>query len=519
VAIFAYLIRLLILFFLYFSTAWFGLRLDPVEGFATLFWPPTGIALAFVFLYGYKLWPGVFSAAFFINLLFGAPYLSALGISIGNTLEALLGSYILKRFIKFNPGISRIRDAVGLIFITAPLSTVVSAITGTVSLNLGGMIDQGSVWKTFGSWWLGDITSNLVVVPLFFLYLHQPFAKLSDLKLTQLILFIINFFISIYIFFGFSDFMTRASPLSYLVFPPLILTSIVAGQKTVVTSAFLAAIISVYSTVKGQGPFAGNDLFYSLLLVQSFMSILSITVILLSAAISENKKLELQKDEFVSIASHELKMPLTTLKALTQLLMKRYQQGKNRSKLLYIEKMEIQINNIIRLVNDLLDVSKLNYGLLELKKEKVSLNRLIDDARELALVKKRNPVTYLPLNNDKIIEVDKERINQVIYNLLINAMIYSAKGKKIIIRIINGEGYITVGIRDFGKGIAFEDRGRIFEKFYRSDDNSSEKGLGLGLYICAEIIKQHHGKIWVFSRGKGEGSEFFFSLPLSTHAH
>ena len=159
-------------------------------------------------------------------------------------------------------------------------------------------------------------------------------------------------------------------------------------------------------------------------------------------------------------------MPLTTLKALTQLLMKRYQQGKNRSKLLYIEKMEIQINNIIRLVNDLLDVSKLNYGLLELKKEKVSLNRLIDDARELALVKKRNPVTYLPLNNDKIIEVDKERINQVIYNLLINAMIYSAKGKKIIIRIINGEGYITVGIRDFGKGIAFEDRGRIFEKFY-----------------------------------------------------
>src|SRR5947208_9584945 len=130
---------------LYILAARGGLQLDAVSGFATLVWPPTGIALATLLLGGYRLWPGIFVGALIANVWTGAPIVVALGIATGNTLEALLGSYALKRLPGFRLSLDRVMDAVALIVLAAGLSTLVSASVGVTSLHLGGIVARSDV--------------------------------------------------------------------------------------------------------------------------------------------------------------------------------------------------------------------------------------------------------------------------------------------------------------------------------------------------------------------------------------
>src|SRR5918992_5374671 len=150
---------------IYVAAAQLGLRLDAVAGFATLVWPATGISLAALVLFGYRLWPGVFLGAFVGNLLAGAPIFVALGIGVGNTLEAIVGTYALRRVRGFRPSLDRVRDVVALIVLAAGLSTMVSATIGVASLYLGGVVPMADAWKAWRAWWLGDLIADLVVAP------------------------------------------------------------------------------------------------------------------------------------------------------------------------------------------------------------------------------------------------------------------------------------------------------------------------------------------------------------------
>src|SRR5215510_9174577 len=164
---------------IYFATAKFGLSLDAVHGFAAAVWPPTGVALAALVLYGYRLWPGIALGAFLINLSVVAPVLIAGGMALGNTLEALLGTVLLERVVGLRPSLERLQDVLGLIALAAGLSTLVSATIGVTSGWLGGVIPSatyGTVWLT---WWLGDALGDLVVAPLFFVWSRRGRIALS----------------------------------------------------------------------------------------------------------------------------------------------------------------------------------------------------------------------------------------------------------------------------------------------------------------------------------------------------
>jgi integral membrane sensor domain MASE1 len=170
-----YLVKVTLLFATYFITARIGLSLDAVSGFAALVWPPTGIALAAIFILGYRYWPGIMLAAFLVNVVTGAPPLVALGIGVGNTLEALLGAYLLTRFIRFQSSLERIRDVLGLIFLAALGSTLVSATIGVSSLLFGGVISQAAYAHTWIAWWVGDMLGVLVVTPFILVWSgHRP---------------------------------------------------------------------------------------------------------------------------------------------------------------------------------------------------------------------------------------------------------------------------------------------------------------------------------------------------------
>ncbi len=226
----------------------------------------------------------------------------------------------------------------------------------------------------------------------------------------------------------------------------------------------------------------------------------------------EQVKLSQQKkDEFIGIASHELKTPLTTIKGYAELL--RQVEDRHPHKL-YAERTVAGVEKLEKLIQDLLDVSKIQSGQLELSMKEFNIDKLIDDTiASVQMVTETHTITREDSLKDGIIAGDQQRIEQVITNLLSNAIKYSPGQKKVIVNSKKTDKELIIKIRDYGMGVAKEEQLSIFERFYRTKDTSfTITGFGLGLYICKDIIRRHNGKIWVESEEKG--SAFYFSLPL-----
>ena len=159
------LAKIALLAAIYILFARLGLMIQPVSAFATLVWAPSGIALAALLLFGYRYWPGIAIGAFVANVWTGAPVLVALGIAAGNTLEALVGNYALRRIPGFRSTLDRLSDVLGLIVLAGAVSTTVSATIGTASLRLGGLVTPDRFAVTWRAWWLGDAIGVLIVAP------------------------------------------------------------------------------------------------------------------------------------------------------------------------------------------------------------------------------------------------------------------------------------------------------------------------------------------------------------------
>jgi signal transduction histidine kinase len=221
------------------------------------------------------------------------------------------------------------------------------------------------------------------------------------------------------------------------------------------------------------------------------------------------------KDEFISAATHELKTPVTTLKGYTQILQKRLNSEGQTETLEFFGKMDAQINKLTSLIDDLLDVSRLDSGRLQFRMENFNFDEVVKETIDaLQLSSTRHKISQdgsLGIN----VYGDKDRISQVISNLLINAIKYSPTADKIIVKTKGGKDSVTLSVHDFGIGIARQNQKKIFERFHRITEGKEATfpGIGLGLYICSEIVKHHGGEIWVKSE-IGKGSVFYFSLPL-----
>jgi signal transduction histidine kinase/ActR/RegA family two-component response regulator len=228
------------------------------------------------------------------------------------------------------------------------------------------------------------------------------------------------------------------------------------------------------------------------------------------------EKLARQKDEFIGVASHELKTPITSLKAYAQLLQRRFHQAGDESAAALLHKMEAQVNKLTRLIMDLLDVTKIESGHLPLSKTTFDMQQLVEEIVEDMQRMTSKHRIVLEVASSTLLFADRERIGQVLTNLLTNAIKYSPQADKVIVRTIQKDGILLTSVQDFGIGIAQEHQAHLFERFYRveGDLQHTYPGLGLGLYIAAEFVKRHQGKIWVESQ-EGEGTTITFSLPLS----
>ncbi|MGK7390192.1 MAG: PAS domain-containing sensor histidine kinase [Candidatus Cyclobacteriaceae bacterium M2_1C_046] len=233
--------------------------------------------------------------------------------------------------------------------------------------------------------------------------------------------------------------------------------------------------------------------------------------------ITEKEILLRQKDEFIGIASHELKTPVTSIKGYTQILQEQFAEAENQSTSKILSRMDIQLDKLTTLVSDLLDVTKVEQGKLQFRNESFTLNDLIlEVADEIRHTSKKHQIIE-DLDADVTLLGDRERIGQVITNLLTNAIKYSPKKDKVIIKTLieQGNNEVKVSVQDFGMGLSVEDQKKVFERFFRVENMGykSFAGLGLGLFISAEIINRHNGTIGVESK-IGEGSIFHFTLPV-----
>ena len=236
--------------------------------------------------------------------------------------------------------------------------------------------------------------------------------------------------------------------------------------------------------------------------------------------VTRRKRLERQKDEFIGIVSHELRTPVTSLKAFAQLLQKRFQNSGDYPNAALLMKMGAQIDKLTKLIEDLINVTRVEAGKLQLYETTFELLPLVEEVIEEMQRTTTQHTILIEGTTNSTIRGDRNRLGQVLTNLLSNAIKYSPRADTILVRIASANEQVTVSVQDFGLGIPLEKQEQIFQRFYRADEKDLETipGMGLGLYISAEMMKRHGGSIG-FESTPGQGSTFFFSIPLPKAQH
>jgi signal transduction histidine kinase len=235
----------------------------------------------------------------------------------------------------------------------------------------------------------------------------------------------------------------------------------------------------------------------------------------LKESIEHLKQLEQHKDVFLGIVSHELKTPVTSLKVFTEVLQHRFEKAGDEKTASLLGKMTAQVDRLIFLIGDLLDVTKIVGGKLQFHEDYFAFDALVDDIIEEVQRTSAQHAIERKGTTHATVYGDRERIGQVITNLLTNAIKYSPNATSIVVTSASSQQDITLCVQDFGIGIAKDKQSQVFERFFRETGTREDTftGLGLGLYVSAEIIQRQGGKIWVESE-KGRGSTFCFTLPL-----
>jgi signal transduction histidine kinase len=347
--------------------------------------------------------------------------------------------------------------------------------------------------------------------------------------------------ISLPVFRGFAWAGIRPFTLAYLIFPIMIWVALRFGQVGSVTATFVVSIIAIWGTVVSFNPSGSNILSHRLLLLQSFMGITAITFMTMAAVVAEREftlkrqhqltqkaallskqrsrlmALNQAKDEFIGLASHQLRTPATSVKQYTGMLLDDYAGKLTKAQrdmlLIAYESNERQL----QVVDSILRVAQVDTGNIVLKKEKVDLSLLVKEilsGQTPILAGKRQTVDFRPPRNHVVASVDKEKIRMVLENILDNASKYSPPGKKLEVKLQKTKSNLTISVKDDGVGIVQRDRRKLFKKFSRIDNplSAAVGGTGLGLYWAKKIVDLHRGSIIVTSK-PNRGSTFTISLP------
>ena len=275
----------------YFVAGKLGLRLAYVNASATAVWPCTGIALAAFLILGYRAWPAILAGAFLVNLTTAGTFATSIGLAIGNTLEGVVGCFLVNRFAAGRQVFERAQDIFKFAFLAAIVSTAVSATVGVTTLAVAGFASwnlYGPIWLT---WWLGDAVGALVFTPLVLLWWENPRLHWTRKQVMELFFLFAGLFLTGWIVFlgPFHDTL-KNYPLEYLCVPFLIWAAFRFGRRKAATVIAFLAAIATWGTTHGFGPFSQESQNTSLILLQTFIGIMAITTLALAAEVTEHNR-------------------------------------------------------------------------------------------------------------------------------------------------------------------------------------------------------------------------------------
>lgn len=287
-----YCLGVILLGIIYHLAARLGLMMANVQPNTSPVWPPTGIAIAALLLFGIRYWPGVTLGVIFGYFFNNNSLNVTVGLAIGNTLEAVVAAYLLNRVVRLHNSLDRIQDVIGMALLSA-LSTTISATVGVITLLLVGSQIQPYIWTIWITWWIGDFLGALVITPLILVWFSQKsFRYSSRSSMELLVMFTLLFLVTIYVFTNQSLGQVTHEALIYVIFPFIIYAALRFTQFGAVNSVALVSGIAIYGTVIGSGPLVRSSLNDSLILLQTFLGIVSLTALTLAATTSQRQAAE-----------------------------------------------------------------------------------------------------------------------------------------------------------------------------------------------------------------------------------
>jgi diguanylate cyclase (GGDEF)-like protein len=279
----------------YIVAAKLSLRFATVHPSASPFWPPTGIAIATLLIFGQRLWPAIFVGAFVANLTTAGTALTSLGIAVGNTLEALLANYLVTRFANGRRAFENSWDILRFAVYAAILSTAVAATVGVASLAMGKFApwhQYGIIWRT---WWLGDATGALVFAPFFLLWSTNPRLKWSEREILEGLCLFGSMLLTASMVFGpLFHTQMRGDPWTFLCTPFLVWAGFRFGPRESATAICILCVVEVVGTVHGYGPFVSESTNKSLLLLQAFVATKTVMILIFAVEVWERRRQEEQ---------------------------------------------------------------------------------------------------------------------------------------------------------------------------------------------------------------------------------
>jgi signal transduction histidine kinase len=509
----------------YWLTARVSLNLALVHGQVTPIWPPTGIALVAILVFGRRVWPAIFAGALGVNLPIGPSALGAVFIAAGDTLAPLVAAELLRR-VDFRLELDRLRDAAAIIGLGALVGMAISATIGTSVLVLSGTVSTTDFLPTWAVWWTGDAMGVLLVAPfLLGLLPRAPGPALTWRSGAELGALLIGIGLA-----TFALFQNRLR-LEYLVFPLIMVAAWRFRLRGAAPAALVASGVAVWSAVHGSGPFATETVVQKMITLQVFNVCVALTSFVLAsfASMRENQAevtrlyvaanaANQAKSEFLNMAVHELRTPITVLTGYLSLLADGAMGPAPDSWTKPIDVLTAKTGELDKIVDDLLQVSRIESRVLPLVGAVIDLRKVVEDAvdraRPRADLLHAEISTKLP-HDPVVVEADPLQLGRVLDNLINNALSYTVRPSRLAIRVSAESGRAVIRVEDNGVGIPREQHEKVFDRFFRSAGPIvvNVPGVGLGLYISRQLAEDHGGSLVVESSTPGEGTVFALELP------
>lgn len=556
-------LKIILVALLYYLAARLGYFFAFENTTALPIWPPSGIAFALIILLGRPMWPGIMIGSLVANIMAYWNHaelpsqtiilMSSL-VAVSNTLEAVVGNYLVKHWIKSDYPFKSTKNAYRFLFV-ALIMCLLGVGLGTGTLFVNGMINPSDILRTAFSWWTGNVVGILLFTPFILACAEKVVFRISSKKAMEVGFFLLAA-ISIYLLLQIDYLIpTLERALPFLVLPFLLWLAFRFDLIVAVSGILIASLISIYITILGNGPFNLSDSYNSMLLLQIFIGVMSISTIVLSATVKErleiqhkllvfNENLEtivldrtselnqeiatrkkaeekLQRsnkelskrntelDNFVYSVSHDLRAPIASVLGLINLAKKDIDVHMKDMYLDMIQKSALQQDLFI---NEILDQSR--NSRLEVKREEILFQSLIDETfNQLKFsINAGLPVEkVIHINQDQPFFSDRWRLKVILNNIISNAIRYrNGRDPVIKVNIDITKDAAVLAIEDNGKGIEKNHLPNVYKMFYRATDDGA--GSGLGLYIVKEAIEKLNGDINIESE-VGKGTTVKLQIP------